>query len=159
MSVRRMRCGKLFDPAARRVQAQLKRFERLSGDHDLAIQHEQRSRGGQSHGEFGEVALERPLLARLKADTAAVAKRQTSKAVVLRLVDPSRAVRQNGLGLGLHRFSDNGNGDGARDRPRREQRADGKRGSSFTGQSSVRHQDVQRALPQSARLKTEAPDL
>ena len=98
--------GEPVDAALGRVEPHLHRVEvedAVARDHDLAVE---RGVGRQQLAErpqLGEVAQQRPLLARPERQLAAVVLQHAAEAVPLRLVLPAVAGRQLGDELGLHR--------------------------------------------------------
>jgi hypothetical protein len=97
-----------LDPRRRGVDAQQQRVEVQAarpGDHHLPVQDAAWWQCGAQRGrEFGEVAVERLLVAALDEDLVAVAEDDGSKAVPLGLVLPARADRNLVGQLGQHRL-------------------------------------------------------
>ena len=90
----------------RRMKAQLQRFEiepAAPGDHDFAVQHATLGQlRAQRIEQFGEVAVERLLVAALDQDLVAVAKNQRAKSIPFRFEDPAVAFREFADALGEH---------------------------------------------------------
>ena len=98
--------GELADAALRRVEAHLHRVEvehAVARDHDLAVERGVGRQQLAQRAELGEVAQQRPLLARPERELAAVVLEHAAEAVPLRLVLPAVAGRELRDELGLHR--------------------------------------------------------
>ena len=120
----------LADAALGRMQPHLHRVEvelAVAGDDDLAVE---RGAGRQQLAEraqLGEVAEERPPVARPQRQLAAVVLQHAAEAVPFRLVPPAALLRQVGDELGLHR---------------RERNAGSGRVGHHTSLTTVRHPEV-----------------
>ena len=96
----------LADAALGRVEAHLHRVEverAAAGDHDLAVERGVRRHQLAERPQLGEVAEQRPAVARPQRELAAVVLEHAAEAVPLRLVPPAAAGRKLGDELGLHR--------------------------------------------------------
>ena len=98
--------GQPVDAALRRVESHLHGVEvedSVPGDHDFAVERRVGRKQFAERAQLGEVAQQRPLLARPESELAAVILEDPAEAVPLGLVLPAVALGELGDGLGLHR--------------------------------------------------------
>ena len=98
--------GELADAALRRMEPHLHRVEverAVARDHDLAVERGVGQASLADLAQLGEVAQQRPAVARPERELAAVVLEHAAEAVPLRLVPPAAAGRELGDELGLHR--------------------------------------------------------